>query len=557
MLALGLPALAGLGGYLIATRDELSAGQDALYRRRLDRALNRGFTGLLPGFGGAEEAFSEALALDPANLEATAGLALHHLALHQRIGSPRPDEARRVLDRQESLTGRHPDLLRVRLLCAEAEDDADEAAALRREIGDHRSALGYIIESTPYWPLADAGPRNSAAVAKMHHLASLACDLSAGEPRLYHWVLRGLSTSDADETVHVADVILQNWKDDPDAVLSAAGVMLGDDARARRMVEEQVLPLEPDRPAAWMILGVRWGSEDAAEAERCFLRALAGEPNRWITRRVGYLRLELGRPQDALQAFQDALGMGQVVPEDLTARGQARRELGDLAGAEEDFRRAIGLWEDYYGGEYFLAPLLEETGRVEEALQLYRRCVELDGQSRQCRLRLGNALGRAGRAAEARTVWEDASLQLPDDPWIWNGWAWCLIDPRHAPGEWSPEEAVSYARLADKHSGGENPWILNTLGVALYRSGDDARALETLERAARLQAANGEPAAIVEDQAFIAAAAARLGRLEQAVQALDSARCLLALDPDSATARAVLAEAEAAVAAAQVAGQTP
>ncbi len=561
LLALGLPALAGLGGYLLAHHDELVVGRGVLFRGRVDRAIDRGFQALVPGSAEAEHAFREALALDPANVEAAAGLTLHLLRVHQRDARPSLDEARRVLDRQEELIGREPDLLRLRLLCAEAAGDAREAEALSREIGDQRSALGYVLESAPYWPLVVANPSNMRAAKEMHRLATLACDF-ATTPRIYHYSLRGVAASvlgDRDETASVADTVLTRWKGDRDASLAAAGILSGppDAELARRLIEEQVLPRDPDLSAAWMVLGLRWWGEDYAQVERCLERALElGGPNRWALCRLGHARIQLGRPEESLQAFDQALGLGEVVPEDLVGRGIARLRLGDFKGAEEDFRRSVGLWEGYYGGEYELAPLLEQTGPVEEALRFYRRCVVVDDRSVTCWIRLAQALDRAGRFAEARAAWEESTWHLPEEPLLWNGLAWASIDPTHAPADWSPKLAVSHAERAVALSGGEEPGIMNTLGVALYRNGEDARALETLRRSAALQAERDPPGSVF-DQAFIAAAAARLGRLEEAAQALDSARRLLALGPDGASMRASMAEAEAAVAAAQVAGTPP
>lgn len=73
-----------------------------------------------------------------------------------------------------------------------------------------------------------------------------------------------------------------------------------------------------------------------------------------------------GRPRDAVDLLEEASSLeysGRI----LTYLGLARREAGDLSGAEESFREAIAA-EPTYGLAYHeLVRLLEQQGRTEEA----------------------------------------------------------------------------------------------------------------------------------------------------------------------------------------------
>ena len=69
----------------------------------------------------------------------------------------------------------------------------------------------------------------------------------------------------------------------------------------------------------------------------------------------------------------------------LTGLGAARREAGDLAGAEEALTRAVDIYERCYGTDYpylhttldELAMLRERQGRGDEGAELHARAERL------------------------------------------------------------------------------------------------------------------------------------------------------------------------------------
>jgi len=127
-----------------------------------------------------------------------------------------------------------------------------------------------------------------------------------------------------------------------------------------------------------------------------------------------------------------------------------------------------------------------------------------------------------------------------------NNLAWRLATG--PPALRDPERAVSLARKAVDQTSSSAVY-LNTLGVALYRAGQYAEAIPTLERS--LTAGEGQSDAF--DLFFLAMARHRLGQTVQARDAFDRAlhwwRDQKPLpDPDAQELAAFRAEAEAVLA---------
>ncbi|MBI4878116.1 MAG: tetratricopeptide repeat protein [Planctomycetes bacterium] len=124
-----------------------------------------------------------------------------------------------------------------------------------------------------------------------------------------------------------------------------------------------------------------------------------------------------------------------------------------------------------------------------------------------------------------------------------NASAWLVVREEH-PGEGRHAAALQLIELA-LEAAPERGELLNTLGVALYRNGDLARALEVLQasdRANRRSFAAGHPA----DAVFLALCHLGRGDAAQARAAGERARRLLAAEPFASDpeCRAFLAEME-------------
>ncbi|QEC47144.1 tetratricopeptide repeat protein [Baekduia soli] len=107
---------------------------------------------------------------------------------------------------------------------------------------------------------------------------------------------------------------------------------------------------------------------DAEAAETLYRRALdGGEPHAGYF--LGELLIELGRPEEAITLLEAAAGDGDA----HLPLGNARWDLDDLDGAEEQFRLAADLGQP--AGLHNLGLLLHDRDRVDEAVPLLRESV--------------------------------------------------------------------------------------------------------------------------------------------------------------------------------------
>jgi tetratricopeptide (TPR) repeat protein len=89
------------------------------------------------------------------------------------------------------------------------------------------------------------------------------------------------------------------------------------------------------------------------------------------------------------------------------------QQQGRAAEAMEEYRRAIDLAPDYDGARLNLGDLLLAAGRVDEAIAQFRAILDHDPDNPDARRNLGAALTRAGRAGEARVELERAVARDP------------------------------------------------------------------------------------------------------------------------------------------------
>lgn len=211
---------------------------------------------------------------------------------------------------------------------------------------------------------------------------------------------------------------------------------------AERSVEE-ALRINPDLPLAHNARGyglfVEGKLDDAREE---FLKALASDPNlatAWSN--LGQTCAALGRYDEGLRAFREAI---RLRPDQFRYRirlGTFFDHFGEYKSAQEAYRKAIDLnpnswmaWNNLgasqmRGGKFGEAlPNLLRSGEIKdmadvhsnlgtayyylgklpEALQHYRRAVELDPDRALYWANLGDALRESGKDAEARDAYARA-----------------------------------------------------------------------------------------------------------------------------------------------------
>ena len=133
----------------------------------------------------------------------------------------------------------------------------------------------------------------------------------------------------------------------------------------------------------------------------------------------------LGMTERALAEFDRALALNPRYLEALIHRGLVLNELGRSAEAEESFRRAALADTGTIGGfpapvaaqlanrHADLAQAYAEVGPLPDAIEQYRRALELGPTFHDLRYRLARVLLEAGRALEAREELEQVVAARP------------------------------------------------------------------------------------------------------------------------------------------------
>jgi len=131
---------------------------------------------------------------------------------------------------------------------------------------------------------------------------------------------------------------------------------------------------------------------------------------------VGLCLSMVGRPEEALGAFERAVELNPGYVEAHLNRAITLNDLGRLDEARDAFRRASEADEEKVGGGRFssaaaarlanlhldLGDAYDQAGAPEDAVEQYRRAVELRPQFLDIRTRLGRTLIELERLDEAR-----------------------------------------------------------------------------------------------------------------------------------------------------------
>ena len=279
------------------------------------------------------------------------------------------------------------------------------------------------------------------------------------------------------------------------ALLAGPGDAL---ARARESVEaRRALPGEIATPAAGIAeflvrLALDLNAQDVRPLALSFARlaSFLAPDNSEIWLVVAELLSLQERPEAALAAL-DNIAPGDPfigTAYDLRGRLQAASGRGDAAvaamrAAAEAPGARVSDWTR-------LGDLYVELGRHREGAEAYARAIALAGDGGPDNpvwalwLIRGGALEQAGEWAEGKAALERAHALAPDQPLVLNYLGYAQLERRE-----NIQEAMRL--VADAHRlAPDNASITDSLGWAYFLTGDIARAIELLERAAQAEPAD-------------------------------------------------------------------
>jgi tetratricopeptide (TPR) repeat protein len=152
----------------------------------------------------------------------------------------------------------------------------------------------------------------------------------------------------------------------------------------------------------------------------------------------------------------------------------------DFKGVEATARRAISLNENYTLAYLFLAHVLSNTGRHDEALAIIQQALVLDPLSLILGAMRGQFLYHAGRSSESI---DQVNATLGMEPRFWVGQI-CVAKVYEKVGRYS--QALAACHHAWEFSGG-NTEALSLAGYVHAVSGDRAKAEATIQRMLELK----------------------------------------------------------------------
>ena len=113
------------------------------------------------------------------------------------------------------------------------------------------------------------------------------------------------------------------------------------------------------------------------------------------------LELEIGAPDEALQAYYRAVSIDPQHSDANVNLGRMLHERGELAAAEKAYRAALDADEEHATAHYNLALLLEARKRPAEAIEAYKRSIEIDPAFADAHYNLAGLFEETGRKSLA------------------------------------------------------------------------------------------------------------------------------------------------------------
>ncbi|MBX7258085.1 MAG: tetratricopeptide repeat protein [Candidatus Hydrogenedentes bacterium] len=227
-----------------------------------------------------------------------------------------------------------------------------------------------------------------------------------------------------------------------------------------------------------------------SDDDQSLAKSLAGDPSSLFTFAYAMACREAGFAPKALEQFREldtrvpnqprlvnlllrTLARAKTMPDRVEIAKEYTSKYSNVAGAW------LGLAEVY--------SLMDDRKGQEEAL---RKAVEVEPKNSEAWLALAQYLDESNNLEELTSVFRKLIELLPDDPFVQNNLAYCILRTN---GDTS--EALALAKKASEKLK-MHPNVLHTLGLALLRSGDLQEGQKNLGLALEMQP--GDPTMLLD-----------------------------------------------------------
>ena len=166
-------------------------------------------------------------------------------------------------------------------------------------------------------------------------------------------------------------------------------------------------------------------------------------------------------------------------------------EHGEIDEAIECFRRALQLRDGNVAAHYGLGKALAAKQKTDEAIFHFKKALEIQPDSLTASNELGVMFASKGEIANAIAAWRRTLTFDADDAVAANDLAWVLATAADADLR-DGKEAIALAQRAIRF-GSENPYTLRALAAAQAENGQFEDAAATAERGENLARKQGDP----------------------------------------------------------------
>lgn len=202
---------------------------------------------------------------------------------------------------------------------------------------------------------------------------------------------------------------------------------------------------------------------------------------------LGVALQQQDRNVDALAEYRRAL---EIDPGRFQAHNNLAlllSDMGDRNNAAREFEEALRLYPNAEPAHLNFGKLLSDMGRFDEAMHEYSIAERLAPDDYRPQYLMGKACLRHGQSAEAVKHFR-AALQLAPNDFQTLTWLARVLATDNAPSVRNSADAISFAERANDLSGGEQPFVLDTLAMAYAEAGRFPEAQQTVQKAIDLAA---------------------------------------------------------------------